>query len=193
MPGRLDRLLDSIHPSRTLDETARRAEEAVNSFAKNASQITDWEEFRTYASRFFCHVEESVLRMRNAPQFDEEFAWDRCLKILKRAFGPNGEKAAFEMARTGNEGGLYAVLKKVAQTMAEQYARNEVAGRVYAYWNELTVEQQLAAGQEYLDKYGHLLPSELTEHSGARVRANLPRVLEKHPDLMQRLGEIGRS
>jgi len=193
MPSTLDQLLDSIHPRRTLDETARRAEEAVNSFAKDSSQITDWEEFRTYVSRFFCHVEAHVLRMRSAPEFDEEFAWDRCLKVIKRAFGANGEKAAYEMARTGNQGGLYAVLKKVAQTLAEQYAHNEITGRVYAYWNELSVEQQLAAGQEYLDKYGHLLPSELTEQSGARVRTNLPTVLEKHPDLMQRLGDIGRS
>ena len=34
------------------------------------------------------------------------------------------EKAAFEMARTGNEGGLYAVLKAIAGQLAEEYAEN---------------------------------------------------------------------
>jgi len=56
----------------------------------------------------------------------------------------------------------------------------------------LSVEEQLAASTEYLQKYGHLLPSELTEGSAARIRANLPKVLEEHPHLIQRLRQVGR-
>ena len=115
------------------------------------------------------------------------------MQSLVRAYGSNGEKAAFEMARTGNEGGLYAVLKKMAQTMGEHYAENEVSAKVLFYWNGLTVPEKLAAADEYLGKYGHLLPSELTEGSAGRVRANLPKVLEEHPRLLRRLRGIGRS
>ena len=122
-----------------------------------------------------------------------DFDWGRCTQILMRAYGSNGEKAAFEMARTGNDGGLYAVLKKMANSMAEQYIENEVSAKVSFYWNGLTVDEMLKAADEYLSKYGHLLPSELTEGSAGRIRANMPKVLQEHPRLLQRLGRIGRS
>ena len=45
MPTPLMTLLENIHPRRTLDETARRADEAINSFSKKTARITDWEAF----------------------------------------------------------------------------------------------------------------------------------------------------
>ena len=45
---------------------------------------------------------------------------------------------------------------------------------------------------EYLKKYGHLLPSELTEGSAARVRANFPKVLAQHPKILQKTRRLGR-
>jgi len=192
--SKLDRLLDSIHPSRTIEELGRRADDAINAFAGGSSQITDWNEFRSFVVRFHRHLEGRLLGVRGEmPAGSEAFNRGRCGQVLTHAYGPSGEKAAFELARTGNEGGLYGVLKKIAEILAEQYARNEVEARVLHYWNGLSVDEKLAAGNEYLDKYGHLLPSELTEGSGARVRADLPKALQEHPRLMQRLGQVGRT
>jgi hypothetical protein len=193
MATKLDELLASIHPVRTFQETAQRSDEALNSLGMDRAQITDWEEFRQCVIRCLRHVETHVLRLPHGPPaMGVDFDWGRCCQILFKAYGSNGEKAAFEMARTGNEG-LYAVLKEIAKRVAESYAQNEVSARIAHYWNSLSVDEKLAAADEYLVKYGHLLPWELAEGCAARVRANLPKVLEEHTRLIQRLGSVGRS
>jgi hypothetical protein len=193
MLSKLDRLLESIHPSRTIEELNRRADDALNSFSVEAPQIEGWDRFRHCLIRFLHHAESRLLRLARPCPMGLDCAWGRCCHILMRAYGPNGEKTAFEMARTGNEGGLLVVLRKMAETMAEQFAQNEIEAKVGTYWNYRSVEEKLAAADEYLAKYGHLLPSELTEGSAGRIRANLPKVLQEHPDLMRRLGKVGRT
>jgi hypothetical protein len=194
MTTKLDELLASIHPARTLQETARRSDEALNSLGMNRAQITDWEEFRRCVIRCMRHVETHVLRLPHGPpDMGVDFEWGRGCQILLKAYGSNGEKAAFEMARTGNDGGAYAVWKEIVRQVAETYAQNEVSARIGRYWESLPLVDKLAVADEYLAKWGHLLPSELTEGSAARVRANLPKVLEEHVRLIQRLGSVGRS
>ena len=193
MPTQLDRLLESIHPRRTLIETARRADEALNSFPINRSQITDWDEFRDCVAAFYQHVLCGVLGITGTPELDRDFSEGLGLNVLIEAYGPNGEKAAFEMARTGTEGGLYAVLKKIARSIAHQYAQREISARVSSYVRSLSAAEEMAAADEYLGQYGHLLPSELTEGSAARLRGNLLELLIHHPQLLDQLGEIGRS
>ena len=193
MLSKLDRLLESIHPSRTIEELNRRADDALNSFSAEAPQIESWDRFRHCLIRFLHHAESRLLRLSSPCPMGLDFDWGRCCQILMRAYGPNGEKTAFEMARTGNEGGLLAVLRKMAETMAEQFAQNEIEAKVLTYWNYRSIDERLAAADEYLAKYGHLLPSELTEGSAGRIRANLPKVLQEHPALMRRLGKIGRT
>ena len=97
------------------------------------------------------------------------------------------------MARTGNEGGLYGVLRKFARRTVEGYAADEIAARVGDYWNNLSTEEKLDAPREYLRQYGHLLPSELTEGSAAGIRAFFPKVLKEHPRIIKGLRRIGRS
>ena len=46
MGSRLDDLLASIHPDRTLVENERRTDEALNSFAMPGGAVPDWPAFR---------------------------------------------------------------------------------------------------------------------------------------------------
>ena len=96
------------------------------------------------------------------------------------------------MSRTGNDGGIYTVLKAIAMHIADEYAQNEIVARIYNYWQDLSVDERLAASTEYISKYGHLLPSELTEGSAGRIRANLPKVLDKHHELIKKIRRVGR-
>lgn len=190
---KLDRLLESIHPARTTEELSRRADDALNSFTPEAAQIEQWDQFRHCLIRFMDHAQNRFLRLPRSCPTDVDFAWGRCCQILMRAYGVDGDKAAFEIGRTGNEGGIGSVLRKMAHIMAEEYAKNEIESKISTYWNGLSVDEQLAAGNEYPAKYGHLLPSELTEASAARIRANLPRVCLEHARLVQRLKRVGRN
>jgi hypothetical protein len=81
-------------------------------------------------------------------------------------------------------------LKAVAAQMIDEYAGNAIAARIANYWQSLSSDEKLQATQEYLDKYGHLLPTELTGGSAARLRANFPKVLAQHPKIIERLRNI---
>ena len=193
MQTKLDKLLESIDPIRTLEKVSARADEAINSFHIGLGVIKQWEEFELILTRFFCHIENVVLLIHPPRLLNPDFDWGRCYRLLINEYGTSGEKAAFEMVRTGAEGGLYAVLKSVAKQMINQYAGNEISGRISCYWENLTVDQRIAALQEYLRKYGHLLPSELTEGSAARIYVNFIKVLEEHPNLIKRMRNIGSA
>jgi len=192
MASALSRLLVSIDPSRTLDTVDARVDQAVNTFRMSAGAITRWDDFRNCLIRFLAHVETQVLCLRGYPEVSVDFHWGRCVRLLLQEYGANGDKTAYEMSRTGNEGGLYGVLKAVARRIATQYAKNEIVARISAFWDGLSPEEQLSTSTLYLAQYGHLLPSELTEGSAARLRASFPKVLEEHPYLMRRLRRIGR-
>jgi len=188
----LERLLQQLDPDRTIEATYRRADEAINSFPLRQARITQWNEFRGCLVEFIGHVEARILRMERPVRGMFDFRWDRATEILIKIYGRNGEKAAFELARTGNEGGLYGVLKAVAMRVADDMSQTEIAARVGAFWDTHTPQEVLGAAREYLAKYGHLLPSELTESTAARVQANFLKVLENHPKLVQRLRRVGR-
>ena len=57
----------------------------------------------------------------------------------------------------------------------------------------LSPDERHAACAAYLSRYGHLLPSELTEGYAARVRARFPQLLAEHPRMLQRVNRIGRT
>lgn len=193
MRTKLDALLESIHPSRTLDEVDSRADDAVNSFPQRAAMITAWDVFRDCLIRFMIHTETRLLCLKTYPGASSDFLWGRCVRWLIAEYGRNGEKAAFEMARTGAEAGLRSVLSALARRIAQDCAENEISGRILSFWNSLSVDERLDTASEYLAKYGHLLPSELTEGSAARVRAELPKWLERYPHLLRQLGRVGRG
>lgn len=193
MITKLDRLLESIDPARTLDQVSSRVDEALNSFRVKSGIIEEWEGFRTILAKFFRHVENFILSIDPAWSLDPDFDWGLCFKLLVKEYGANGEKAAFEMVRTGAERGLYGVLKAVARQMIDEYAGNEIAAKISKFWGSLSTDEQLAASQEYLHKYGHLLPPELTSGSAARIRFNFLKVLAEHPRMVKKLRSIGRE
>jgi hypothetical protein len=191
MSSALDNLLDSIHPSRTLDEVSSRVDMAVNSFQVKSGLVENWDEYKDIFAKFYCHLENSILNLRTPRPLNLDFDWSRCNLLLNKEFGNSGEKTAFEIIRTGVEGGLFSVLRSVARQMAEEYAGREISARITNFWEGLSLDEQLAVSEEYLEKYGHLLPSELTEGSAARIRANFLKVLEEHPRMIQKLRNAG--
>lgn len=190
MATALEQLLADIDPVKTYDQTFARADDAINSFPIGSGQITDWEQFTQCMAQFTAHVEAKILRLHPCP-VDSDFYWSHCMQRLSHIYGHNGEKAAFEMARTGHEGGLYAVLKAVALRMAEEHAEAETTARIMDCWNALPLDEKGSITDEYLEKYGHLLPSEMTEGSAARIRANFPKVLAQHPKTLRKIRRLG--
>ena len=111
----LDRLLESIDSSRTTDKTSAEVDRAVNSFSMNRTTIEKWDEYKNCLADFFRHVESVVLKLGDNAPVDREIYWSRCSRMLEKEFGPSGFKTAFERVRTGKDGGLYRILKSIAE------------------------------------------------------------------------------
>jgi len=183
----LDAFLATIDPERTLNAMTRRVDEALNSFPYSRAVVTTWADFVETMEAFRWYVENVVLRLNPPRDVYPQTDWGDCAMILVELYGPNGEKAAMDMARTGKEGGLYAVLRAVARRMGEQYAQTEIKARVSGFWHSHTADELHAAASEYVERWGHILPPELTEVSAARLRANLCAVLEAHPRIVNEM------
>ncbi|MCK4342367.1 MAG: hypothetical protein KAY37_11665 [Phycisphaerae bacterium] len=156
MTSKLEALLARIHPNRTIDAITRDVDAALNSLSACPALITKWPEFVALMGRFHRHIEARILHLPDGVSAgDMEFSWSRCIGILNRAYGSSGPKAAFEMARTGNEGGIYAVLRKVADLTAEEYVSNTIGACVWNYWNSLSTDEKLSAnsGRAFIGYY----------------------------------------
>ena len=118
--------------------------------------------------------------------------WQRASRLLRKAYGPHGDVAAFETQRTGAEGGLLNVLRRTAAAAADERIDDEVAARVDNFCRRLSAGEFLAAGREYLDKHGHMLPPEITQGFAARARMNLAALLKQHHRLLVATTRVGR-
>lgn len=193
MGRQLDELLASIHPDRTLLENERRADEALNSFVMPGASVPDWPSFRECLTRFVCHAENVMLRLRSPIAVNPEMHFGRACWLLSKAYGPDGAIVAANLAIHGVEGGLYGVLKTLAKSLADDFSSNEIRARVNSYWSGLSADEKIAASRDFVAKYGHLLPADLTEGNAARIHGYLPKFLEKYPELQRTLRQVGRQ
>jgi len=196
MKTKLDKLIEIIDPSQTLDPESARVDEALNLFLpklNNLNIIHNRDDFRTLLAGFYCHVENIIFHIHPPRKANPVFDWYRCKNMLEKEYGSNGEDIAFDMARTNIGGGLYAVLKVVAGGMADEYASNYIGSRVSDFWKSLSAKEKVAVSKEYLEKYGHLIPSELMEGGAVNVRLFFWKVLEEHPKIVQKLRNVNRG
>jgi len=191
MCTKLDRLLGSIDPAKTYDLFSARASNALNTFEMNSAQITDWGVFVKYMTKFYIHAFEEIGLGKVKRTGRETDVWlSMWLNTLCKIYGPDGERVAFDMACTGEEGGLYAVLKALAMKIAEDMCGSVVSHRISKFWFALSYDEKTSVIKEYREKCGHLLPSLMTERRGFRLWANFEKVLNQHPLLLQRLRGI---
>ena len=189
---KLELFLKDLTSKRMLHETSRRADEALNSFLASWTLEECKGGFSSVPARFYRDVLKSVLRLPADYEGDLAFEDSAVREILKKKYGPNGHMAAWDVWRTGQEGGQYRILRDIAQGLAEECIAREIAARVGTFLDGLTVEDQIAAAREYIEKYSHLLPTEHTEGGAVRLVARFSEVLKEHPRILARFERVGR-
>jgi hypothetical protein len=192
MPTKLDAFLKTIDPKQILDPLRVRADNGLNTFRYKQASIQDFREFTMLLGNFFGHMESKMIRFNSPRPSDVGYDYGRCYHLLKGQFGEHVHKMVFNRARTGVDGGLYGVLKLVADLMIQDYAGNEIRARVGSFYGSLSTKEQMEIPKEYVKKYGHLLPSDITEGNAVWVVANFPRVLEEHPYTVAGIRRLGR-
>ena len=183
---KLNSLLDAIDPARILDETERRADTALGSYGLDVGAFQDWREYVGCLAHFFGHLERHLLNLSGPYPGNASICWGQCSGVLDRIYGSNGDKVAFQIVRSGAEGGLYGVLKEIARFQARTYGEREIEARVAGFWSALSVEEQLAAVNAYIARFGNLYPEEFRAGSFSTLKVNFWKILIEHPRMLQR-------
>ncbi len=185
MVTRLEKLLESIDPSRTIDRASAAVDDVFNSF-RHENPIRSFDDYEDYMAKFVFHVEAGVLKFGSNAPYNKDIWLARYSHLVKKGHGPEAWKWNYEKILTGQNGGLYQLLKDVASMILQDRSGKEISARVWRFWESLTSDEKLETADEFLQKFGRMLPSEYTG-SGAYLKMNLPRVLEKYPQLLMEL------
>jgi len=186
MATRLEELIESIDPSRTIDRVSAAVDDAFNSFRYD-NPIKSFDDYQNYMATFVFHVEAGVLRFGSNVPYNKDFWLARYSNLVTKGHGHDAWKMNYEKILTGKNGGLYQLLKDVAAMILEDRSGREISARVLRFWNSLTDDEKLKTVDEFLAKFGHMLPSEYTGGGGVYLKINFPRVLEKYPQLVMEI------
>jgi hypothetical protein len=183
MSTRLEELMESIDPSRTIDRVSAAVDDAFNSFRYN-NPIRSFDDYEEYMSKFVEHIESVVLNFGSDVPYNKDFWLARYEDLVKKGHGPDAWKWNYEKILTGKDGGTYKLLKDVAAMILDDRSGKEISGRVWRFWESLSDDEQMETVDEFLAEFGNLLPSEYTGGGSAYLKMNFPRVLEKYPQLV---------
>lgn len=187
MKSRLDKLLEDIDPVNIYDVVSSSVDAALNSFDVPKGIIDDWNEYENILAKFYRHAENSILNIPDFSPANDSYDLAASIRLLNKEYGESGQKAGFELVRTGQRGGIYSVLNTIGRQLISEYADRWVYTKIHTFWNSLSNEEKFEVVDEYILKHGQLLPSELTEGYAGRIRMNFPHVLEEHPRLIRNL------
>jgi len=186
MATRLEELIESIDPSRTIDRVSTAVDDAFNSFEYD-NPINSFDDYEDYMAKFVFHVEAGVLRFGSNVPYNKDFWLARYSDLVTKGHGYDAWKMNYEKILTGRDGGTYQLLKDVAAMILTDRSGREISARVGRFWNSLTDDEKLETVDEFLAEFGHMLPSEYRGGGGAYLKMNFPRVLEKYPQLVMEM------
>ena len=186
---RFEELLDRIHPLNAY-KTSSHEPPSVPSvrWCRVETLIGDIERFQSVVARLLYTMECNLLLPGRGIGYDDHRYRGLGRGLLLRCYAREGGwQAAFDYARTGNNGGIAGVCKTLAARWAHEGSAEVVRARVNGFYHRLSPADRDRVVDLYLARYGHLLPPEITEDGAGRIRgAAFTRVLEAHPRLYER-------
>ena len=190
MTTKLESFLNDISPEETIERAQAAVSSSLNSISISSGKIDTWDEFKELMAELYCLVESNMIGLEKPRSINLSMDWGRCSDLLFKKYGHGGDQTAFDIAQSGVEGGLYAVMKYVAEALAQQFTTNWIGVRIGEFWDNLSLEERLAVPLEYLEKYRHILPQEILEKNPSLFAANFYRFLEHHPQMIKGLKNI---
>ena len=187
MATKLEKLLEEIDPSRTIDKAETRINDALAHYRLEKNTVTSWEEHKICLAEMVTIARNAILNIPSNIGSDLEINYSQAFHYLEGEY--SSIQAVYDIMKTGAEGGIYKILQTLARLMAEDYSQNEIKARVAAYWSRLSVDEKLAAPDEYIEKYRDILPQKIKENP-IRLKVAFWQVLEEHPRMLKRLREL---
>ncbi len=122
MATKLEELMESIDPSRTIDRVSAAVDDAFNSF-RNNNPIKSFEDYQEYMSRFVGHIESVVLNFGSSVPHKKDFWLARYEDLVKKGHGSDAWKWNYEKILTGKDGGPIMV-EQCRNAITEQLKNN---------------------------------------------------------------------
>ncbi len=183
MASKLELLLEQIDPSRTINANEKLINEAAARYYRGNNNVDSFDDIKPCLAEIFRALENAVLQLGDNYEMNASFDSSRALYLLNREYG--SEQTVYNIMLSGAEGGINRILKTLARLLAENYSDNEINARVNDYLSSLSVDEQLAATDEYLNKYQDLLPQAIREEP-YRIKPQFRQVLVDHPRMLKR-------
>lgn len=191
---KLDELLKKIDPKNTIDYFNAILDKALNSYHYSMSSISDFDKLLKLLGDFYWYMDKKMLGWDDELEQPEDMRIGFCEEILLKVYGRHYRTAVFDIAKSGVEGGLYGILKKIGEAMARKNAERRIDIAATEFYNELMADLKFydQTVKEYAEKYGHLLPERLIKDDAIDLKINFYEVLKNHPYLVKRMREIGK-
>ena len=162
------------------------ADRAIN--AVNVGGLVDsFKQFKNILIEVIVLVQKNVLKVQRPIEGAQDFYLDAAFRVLQKEYGPNGEKAAFEMSRTGKDGGVNAVIRSIAYGYTDVLFENETKAKVGIIFEQMSDNDKFAVMNEYIKEFGHLWPDELIENGALRLKINFLKTLHLHIEYIRKL------
>jgi len=192
MARSLDYLLRRIDPQQSLDRMERRAHEAFARYRVPRGPIHSHRQLRHILGHFEFHLTKAFLGgQRHFPLNQGKRWYQRVHKRLVSKYGQRPEDTVMAIARSGKEGGLYAVLRAIADHFAYEQARAYIREKVDRFWDSLTMLERKHIIAMYYRRYKHLLPDEVKGPRDWRLRADFKSILRRHPEMVRSRRRVG--
>ena len=162
------------------------ADRAINSVSVSGL-VDSFNEFENILVEVIVLVQKNVLKVQRPIKGAQDFYLDAAFRVLQKEYGPNGEKAAFEISRTGKDGGIHAIIRSLAYGYADLLFENEAEAKVGVLWEKMSNEDKFAAMEQYVSEFSYLWPDELTENGALRLKKNFQKTLQLHIENIRKL------
>jgi len=185
MPSKLQVLLKKIDPAQTIKPNYKRSDEAVTGFSFNKPTIVSWEEMQDCLESFNRYLYQHQFPSGNV-QMDQDFSYGLAIQHLEKKYPENTSTTVFSIMSSGAEGGVYTILKALAQAVAVEFSSRVIGSHVSKYWDSLSTDEKLSASDEYIDLYQDILPASVLSDR-VRFKTFFWKVLEDHPWMLKRI------
>lgn len=182
MRSELDKLLEAIDPSKTLDVRHAQADDAINSFKITTAHLNkrSQTEIDEVLCQFGAHVVDSMLHCKCPIRGIGSFCWI-WYRYLEGKYGSRFMNDVERLIHNGTNGGLPALMREVAHVIADHFANSEIGARVAEFYPPLDLDVQMEIAREYLRKWSHLLPEDIVAKGPSALITWGDGFLWKHP------------
>jgi len=180
MKTKLDLFLEKIDPDNVYNDVGKNISETLANY-KLESNTTD--RLGNENKSIILEVYRRILECVGLPHSLDWIDFGEAVNYLKPKLG--NITRIYDNMSSGLNGGIYGVLKVLAEAMEEKLSNIYIQAEIEQYWNDLSTDERDKAHIEYVGKFRHILPED-AEYL-LYPKDIFLKYLEEHPQAIKKL------